>query len=51
MVAENIIRQATKGFEEPINARFDMLEAGQYKKDAVMESLQALLASCCRLRS
>src|ERR1700730_15029091 len=29
MVAENIIRQATNGFEEPIDAKFEMLEGGQ----------------------
>ena len=27
---ENIIRQQTRGFEEPIDAKFDMLEGGQY---------------------
>src|ERR1700730_8558320 len=30
VVAENFIRQETKGFEEAINARFDMLHEGQY---------------------
>jgi outer membrane protein OmpA-like peptidoglycan-associated protein len=30
VVAENIVRQETKGFEEPIDARFDVLEGGQY---------------------
>ncbi|MGH9501832.1 MAG: OmpA family protein [Terriglobales bacterium] len=33
VVAENIIRQQTKGFEEPIDAKFDMLEGGQYTVD------------------
>jgi len=30
VVVENIIRYETKGFEEAIDARFDMLEGGQY---------------------
>jgi outer membrane protein OmpA-like peptidoglycan-associated protein len=30
VIAENIVRQETKGFEEPIDARFDVLEGGQY---------------------
>src|SRR5712671_987158 len=30
VVAENVLRQETKGFEEPIDARFDVLEGGQY---------------------
>src|SRR5213592_2641612 len=30
VVVENIIRYETKGFEETIDARFDMLEGGQY---------------------
>src|SRR4030081_478705 len=30
VVAENIVRQETKGFEEPIDARFDVLGGGQY---------------------
>jgi outer membrane protein OmpA-like peptidoglycan-associated protein len=33
VVAENIIRQETKGFEEAIDAKFDMLEGGQYTVD------------------
>src|SRR5438309_3034110 len=33
VVVENIIRQETKGFEQPIDARFDMLEGGQYTID------------------
>jgi outer membrane protein OmpA-like peptidoglycan-associated protein len=33
VVAENILRQETKGFEEPIDARFDVLEGGQYTID------------------
>jgi outer membrane protein OmpA-like peptidoglycan-associated protein len=30
VVAENVIRDSTKGFEEPIDAKFDVLEGGQY---------------------
>jgi len=33
VVAENIIRQETKGFEEHIDARFDMLEGSEYTID------------------
>ncbi len=33
VVAENIIRTSTKGFEEPIDAKFDVLEGGQYTID------------------
>jgi outer membrane protein OmpA-like peptidoglycan-associated protein len=33
VVAENIVRQETKGFEQPIDARFDVLEGGQYVID------------------
>jgi outer membrane protein OmpA-like peptidoglycan-associated protein len=33
VVMENIIRQQTKGWEQPIDARFDMLEGSQYTID------------------
>src|SRR5437868_11822950 len=33
LVVENVIRQETKGWEEAIDARFDMLEGGQYTID------------------
>ena len=33
VVAENIIRSETKGFEEPIDAKFDVLEGSQYTID------------------
>jgi len=33
VVLENVIRQETKGFETPIDARFDMLEGDQYVVD------------------
>jgi outer membrane protein OmpA-like peptidoglycan-associated protein len=33
VVAENIIRYSTKGFEEPIEAKFDVLEGRQYTID------------------
>ena len=33
VVVENIVRQETKGFEESIDARFEMLEGGQYTID------------------
>jgi outer membrane protein OmpA-like peptidoglycan-associated protein len=33
VVAENILRQSTTGFEEPIDAKFDVLEGNQYTID------------------
>jgi outer membrane protein OmpA-like peptidoglycan-associated protein len=33
VVAENIIRSSTKGFEEPIDTKFDVLEGRQYTID------------------
>src|SRR6266849_5834277 len=33
VVAENVILQNTKGFEESIDAKFDVLEGGQYTLD------------------
>ena len=39
VVAENIIRQETKGFEELIDAKFDALEGSQYTIDMPAEQL------------
>jgi outer membrane protein OmpA-like peptidoglycan-associated protein len=39
VVAENIIRQETKGFEEPIDAKFDVLEGSQYTIDVPANQL------------
>jgi outer membrane protein OmpA-like peptidoglycan-associated protein len=39
VVAENIIRSDTKGFEEPIDAKFDVLEGGQYTIDVPGDQL------------
>ncbi len=39
VVAENILRQETKGFEEPIDAKFDVLEGKQYTIDVPAEQL------------
>lgn len=44
VVAENILRQETKGFEEPINARFDVLEGAQYTIDVAADQLPATRA-------
>jgi outer membrane protein OmpA-like peptidoglycan-associated protein len=44
VVAENILRQETKGFEEPIDAKFDVLEGGQYTIDVPAEQLPATQA-------
>jgi outer membrane protein OmpA-like peptidoglycan-associated protein len=41
VVAENILRQETKGFEEPIDAKFDVLEGSQYTIDVPAEQLPA----------
>ena len=44
VVAENIIRQETKGFEEAIDAKFDMLEGGQYTVDIPAQQLPSATA-------
>jgi outer membrane protein OmpA-like peptidoglycan-associated protein len=44
VVAENILRQETKGFEEPIDARFDVLEGSQYTIDVPADQLPATRA-------
>src|SRR5438309_8003853 len=45
VVVENIIRQETKGFEQPIDARFDMLEGGQYTIDVPAAQLPSAKAA------
>lgn len=44
LVAENIIRLETKGFEEPIDAKFDVLEGAQYTIDVPAEQLPSTQA-------
>ena len=44
VVAENILRQETKGFEEPIDAKFDVLEGKQYTIDVPAEQLPSTQA-------
>ncbi len=44
VVAENIIRRETKGFEEAIDAKFDMLEGGQYTIDMPAAQLPSVAA-------
>ncbi len=44
VVAENIVRQETKGFEQPIDTRFDVLEGNQYIIDVPAEQLPATQA-------
>jgi outer membrane protein OmpA-like peptidoglycan-associated protein len=44
VVAENILRQETKGFEEPIDAKFDVLEGAQYTIDVPAEQLPSTYA-------
>jgi len=45
VVAENIIPQGVKGFEEPIDAKFDVLEGAQYTIDVPAEQLPSSQAS------
>ena len=45
VVMENEIRQETKGFEQPIDARFDMLEGGQYTVDVGAAQLPSATAA------
>jgi outer membrane protein OmpA-like peptidoglycan-associated protein len=45
VVAENILRGDTKGFEEPIDAKFDTLEGAQYTIDIPANQLPASQAS------
>jgi outer membrane protein OmpA-like peptidoglycan-associated protein len=44
VVAENILRQETKGFEESIDAKFDVLEGKQYTIDVPAEQLPSTQA-------
>ena len=39
VVAQNIVLQGTKGFEEPIDAKFDVLEGKEYTIDVPAEQL------------
>jgi outer membrane protein OmpA-like peptidoglycan-associated protein len=41
VVCENIVKYETKGWEEAIDAKFDMLEAGQYTIDVPADQLPA----------
>ncbi len=45
VVAENIVRKGTKGFEEPIDAKFDVLEGQQYTIDVPADQLPSSVAS------
>jgi outer membrane protein OmpA-like peptidoglycan-associated protein len=45
VVLENMIRQETKGFDESIDARFDMLEGGQYTVDVTASNLPSASAA------
>lgn len=44
VVAENVILQNTKGFEESIDAKFDVLEGGQYTIDVPADQLPSAQA-------
>jgi len=45
VVVENIVRQETKGFEEPIDAKFDMLEGNEYTIDVPADQLPSAKAA------
>lgn len=45
IVVENIVRQETKGFEEPIDAKFDMLEGAEYTIDVPASQLPSSTAA------
>jgi outer membrane protein OmpA-like peptidoglycan-associated protein len=45
VVAENVIRPETKGFEEPIDAKFDVLEGRQYTIDVPADQLPSSQAN------
>src|ERR1700756_2004958 len=45
VVAENVLRPETKGFEEPIDAKFDGLEGSQYTIDVPADQLPASQAN------
>jgi outer membrane protein OmpA-like peptidoglycan-associated protein len=45
VVAENIVKQDTKGFEVPIDAKFDVLEGSQYTIDVPVNQLPSNTAS------
>ena len=45
VIAENIIKPGTKGFEEPIDAKFDVLEGQQYTIDVPVDQLPSSRAS------
>src|SRR5580693_8966806 len=45
VVAENILREDTKGFEEPIDAKFDTLEGAQYTIDIPADQLPSSTAN------
>src|SRR5438874_4888843 len=44
VVMENVIRQQTKGWEQPIDAKFDMLEGSQYTIDVHATQLPSATA-------
>jgi outer membrane protein OmpA-like peptidoglycan-associated protein len=45
VVAENIILQNTKGFEEPIDAKYDTLEGSEYAIDVPVDQLPSVTAA------
>jgi len=45
IVAENIVKHGTKGFKEPIDAKFDVLEGREYTVDVPADRLPSSVAS------
>jgi outer membrane protein OmpA-like peptidoglycan-associated protein len=45
VIAENIVKRGTKGFEEPIDTKFDVLEGKQYIIDVPSDQLPSSRAS------
>src|SRR5712691_6965883 len=44
VVLENVVKQNTKGWEQPIDAKFDVLERGQYTVDITAAKLASSTA-------
>jgi outer membrane protein OmpA-like peptidoglycan-associated protein len=45
VVAENVVKSGTKGYEAPIDAKFDVLEGGQYTIDVQADKLPSSVAN------
>jgi outer membrane protein OmpA-like peptidoglycan-associated protein len=45
IVAENVVKHGTKGLQEPIDAKFDVIEGGEYTIDVPADKLPSSVAS------